>query len=304
MLKRFSGNKGLLLAGAVGYNALLSVIPLLAVILFVVSFFVDEQAILEVIAAEIHLIAPGQSGAITAVLHEFWEGREVFGGIAIGVLLFLSSIAFRMLEDAMHVVFRHHKEREPRHPLISWGIAFAYIGIITLALMLLTIATTAYETIETVDIHFFDAEIALGGYSSSLLKAAGFLGEIALFASFYRVLPVAQVRYKLAIVGGVVAATLWEITRTILVYYFASLSLVNVVYGSLATVIIVLLSLEIASVILLLGAQVIAELEITAEAGLEWWEEPQFVPAPLLSDNYEKAEGEKDKSGEFLDAGE
>jgi len=38
-------------------------------------------------------------------------------------------------------------------------------------------------------------------------------------------------------------------------------SLVNVVYGSLATVVIVLLTLETAAIILLLGAQVIAELE-------------------------------------------
>jgi len=287
----------------VGYNALLSVIPLLAVILFVVSFFIDEQALLEVIAAEIHIIAPGQSGAITSVLHEFMDGREVFGGIAIGVLLFLSSIAFRMLEDAMHVVFRHHRERKPRHPLISWGIASAYIGTITLALMLLTIVSTTYETIESVDIEFFDAQIALGGYSSTLLKTAGFVGEVALFASFYRVLPVARVRYKLAIVGGLVAATLWEITRTILVYYFASISLVNVVYGSLATVIILLLSLEIASIILLLGAQVIAELEITAEAGLEWWEEPKVVPSPLLSSEYDRLD-EEEASREVLDAGE
>jgi uncharacterized BrkB/YihY/UPF0761 family membrane protein len=39
------------------------------------------------------------------------------------------------------------------------------------------------------------------------------------------------------------------------------LSQVNVVYGSLTTAIVVLLSLEIAATLLLLGAQVIAEYE-------------------------------------------
>jgi membrane protein len=61
------------------------------------------------------------------------------------------------------------------------------------------------------------------------------------------------------------ATVLWEIVRHILVWYFANLSMVNVVYGSLATTIIVLLTLEVAALILLLGAQVIAELERTAE---------------------------------------
>ncbi|HXU03735.1 MAG TPA: hypothetical protein VN903_22370, partial [Polyangia bacterium] len=49
--------------------------------------------------------------------------------------------------------------------------------------------------------------------------------------------------------------------RHILVWYFRTLSLVNVVYGSLATTVIVLLTLETASLILLFGAQVIAEFE-------------------------------------------
>ena len=62
-------------------------------------------------------------------------------------------------------------------------------------------------------------------------------------------------------VRGLVAATLWEIVRNILVWWFSNVSLVNVVYGSLAAVVIVLLTLETAAIILLLGAQVIAELE-------------------------------------------
>ena len=61
--------------------------------------------------------------------------------------------------------------------------------------------------------------------------------------------------------GGLTAAVLWEIVRHVLVWYFTSLSLVNLVYGSLATAIVVLLSFEFAALILLFGAQVIAEFE-------------------------------------------
>ena len=46
-----------------------------------------------------------------------------------------------------------------------------------------------------------------------------------------------------------------------LVWYFSTLSKVNVVYGSLTTAIVVLFSLEIAATLLLFGAQVIAEYE-------------------------------------------
>jgi uncharacterized BrkB/YihY/UPF0761 family membrane protein len=60
-----------------------------------------------------------------------------------------------------------------------------------------------------------------------------------------------------------------------MVYYFASLSMVNVIYGSLATVVVMLLFMEIAFIILLLGAQVIAELQASASAGVPWWERPK-----------------------------
>jgi uncharacterized BrkB/YihY/UPF0761 family membrane protein len=54
---------------------------------------------------------------------------------------------------------------------------------------------------------------------------------------------------------------LWEATRRVLVWYFENLSMVSVVYGSLATTIIAFLSAETAAVIVLLSAQVIAEYE-------------------------------------------
>ena len=53
-----------------------------------------------------------------------------------------------------------------------------------------------------------------------------------------------------------------------LVWYFTTLSFVSIIYGSLATIIIILLSFEFAAIILLLGAQVIAEYERIDHGGV------------------------------------
>ena len=82
-----------------------------------------------------------------------------------------------------------------------------------------------------------------------------------MLTSIYLVMPVGRLSLRHALIGGVTAALLWEITRHVLVWYFATLSQVSVVYGSLTTAIVVLLSLEIAATLLLFGAQVIAEYE-------------------------------------------
>jgi uncharacterized BrkB/YihY/UPF0761 family membrane protein len=86
-------------------------------------------------------------------------------------------------------------------------------------------------------------------------------------------MPVGRLSLRHALIGGVTAALLWELTRHVLVWYFATLSQVGVVYGSLTTAIAVLLSLDLAATLLLLGAQVISEYERIGRAHQE--EPPQ-----------------------------
>jgi YihY family inner membrane protein len=82
-----------------------------------------------------------------------------------------------------------------------------------------------------------------------------------MLTSIYLVMPVVRVTFRHALIGGISGTILWEITRRVLVWYYASLSMVNVIYGSITTVIVTLLCIEVAAIILLLGAQIIAELE-------------------------------------------
>jgi membrane protein len=103
---------------------------------------------------------------------------------------------------------------------------------------------------------------SLDRLSVGLLYLTGVAGVISVLTSIYLVMPPrGRISPRHALVGGITVGLLWEATRHILLWYFSTLSVVGVVYGSLATTIIGLLSLEIASIILLLGAQVIAEYE-------------------------------------------
>ena len=110
-------------------------------------------------------------------------------------------------------------------------------------------------------VEFLGYSWSLSGFSGVLLYLLGLVGEIFLLTSVYLVMPVGKLRLRHALIGGVTAALLWEVTRHVLLWYFGTLSQVGVVYGSLTTAIVVLLSLEIAATLLLLGAQVISEYE-------------------------------------------
>jgi len=74
---------------------------------------------------------------------------------------------------------------------------------------------------------------------------------------------------------------LWEVTRRVLVWYYATMSQIQVVYGSLTTAIAVLLSVELAALVLLLGAQVIAEFErLGRAAGVDGGLVTPLAPSP------------------------
>jgi YihY family inner membrane protein len=115
-------------------------------------------------------------------------------------------------------------------------------------------------------IEFLGRNWSLGGVSGMLLYLLGVAGEIFILTSIYMVMPVGRPSLRHALIGAVAATILWELTRHILVWYFATLSQIGRVYGSLTTAIVVLLSLELASMLLMLGAQVIAEYERTGKA--------------------------------------
>ena len=102
---------------------------------------------------------------------------------------------------------------------------------------------------------------SLSGLSRATLYVVGVGVEILMISSIYYFMPVGRISARHALIGGATTGLLWEVIRHGLVWYFTSLSQVSIVYGSLTTAIVVLLSFEIAATLLLVGAQVIAEYE-------------------------------------------
>ena len=261
VLLAFRANQGLLLAGAVAYYTLLSIVPLLILAVIALSHVIDEAELLQTLAIYLEWLLPGESASIVRELANFLDYRSVMGWVLLATMLFFSSLAFTVLENAMSVIFHHRVAIRRRHFLVSAVLPYCYIVSLGAGLLLVTVATGMFEVLGDESVHLLGHDWSLGGVSRVLLYLMGFAGEVAVLTSIYLVMPVGRLRLRHALIGGITAAVLWEVIRHLLLWYFASLSQVNVVYGSLTTAIVVLLSLEFAAGLLLLGAQVISEFE-------------------------------------------
>jgi membrane protein len=261
VLKAFKANQGLLLAGAVAYNALLSLVPMLILFVIALSHAIDQEQLLDTLGRYLEWILPGQSQAIVGELGNFLVHREVAGWVLLLVMLFFSSLAFTMLENAMSVIFHHRVAIRRRRYLVSALLPYFFILLLGTGFMVVTLVSGSLQALGERNLEFLGRSWSLDPFSVALLYLIGLGGEILLLTSLYLVMPVGRLSFRHALIGGATAAILWEATRHLLLWYFTTVSRVNVVYGSLTTAVVVLLSLEIAATLVLFGAQVIAEYE-------------------------------------------
>jgi YihY family inner membrane protein len=266
-LKAFKANQGLLLAGAVAYYALLSIVPLLILFVIALSHVIDQAELLATIGRYLEWLVPSQSKAIVIELKNFVDNRDVIGWVLFVTMFFFSSLAFTVLENAMSVIFIHRVEIRRRRFVISALLPYLYILCLGVGLLIVTLVAGSLQAMGQERVQLFGRDWSLHGVSGVLLYMLGVAGEVFVLTSVYIVMPVGRLSLRHALIGGVTATVMWEITRHVLVWYFATLSQVSVVYGSLTTSIVVLLSLEIGATFLLFGAQVISEYERIARGG-------------------------------------
>ena len=260
-LKGFKANQGMLLAGAVAYYALLSIVPFLMLVVVTLSHFIDEAELLATLGRYLEWLVPSQSKAVVLELANFVKDRDLVTGVLLVVMLFFSSVAFTALENAMCVIFHHRVAIKRRRFLISAILPYCYIVALGFGILIVTLVAGTLQVMGEESVRFLGYDWSLGGVSGVLLYLLGLGGEILVLSSIYLVMPVGRLSWSHALIGGVTAALLWEVARHVLVWYFGTLSQVNVVYGSMTTAIVVMFSLEIGAILLLFGAQVISEYE-------------------------------------------
>jgi len=261
VVRGFLRNQGLLLSGSLAYYTLLSIVPMSILLLTGLSHFIAKEELIQTLSTYTGMLIPGYSTILSEQVRVFLEHRQAVGIIGFMAMLFFSSMAFGVLQSALSVIFFHPVRISRRNFLISAVIPYLYVLSIGLGIVLVSFITGALDTLEKSHLILFGWSLSLKATSKVALYILGVTGEVVLLSSIYLLMPASRTTFRHALIGGVTATILWEITRHALIWYYSSLSMVNIIYGSFATAVVALLITEAASLIVLLGAQVIAELE-------------------------------------------
>ena len=192
VLKAFQANQGLLLAGAVAYYALLSIVPLLILMVIALSQVIDQAVLLATLRQALEYVVPGESKAVVTELRRFLQHREVIGRVLLITMLFFSSLGFKVLENAISVIFLHRVAKHRRHFLVSLLLPFGYIVFIGAALFVGTFVIADLVTIGGANLAILGHSWSLSGFSRLLIYVGGVTVEILLISAVYYFMPVGR----------------------------------------------------------------------------------------------------------------
>lgn len=248
VIQGFVRDQLLLRASALTYVTVLSVIPLLAVALSIVSLF-DPNNSLAVTA--VNYIAAGSPEA-QATLLELIDGANIVGLGSLGAaVLFVSTIlALRHLETTLNSIWGVRKDR---------GIArrFSdYLSVIIVVPLFTGVAMSLGASLESDPVlaHLLEVPGFPVLYEMGLRHAPELFLLIG-FTFIYWFFPNTQVQARSAILGGALAAVLFSIAQHTYVGMSVGAAKYSALYGGFAALPLLFVWLYVCWAIVLLGAE-------------------------------------------------
>jgi hypothetical protein len=176
----------------IAYYALLSIVPLLILIVIVLTHWVDQAELLRTLGRYLEWLVPGQSAAIVHELANFLAHRDVMGWVLGATLLFFSSLAFTVLENAMSVIFVHRVAIKRRHFLVSALLPYLYILVSGHRAAVGDAGRRQPASHRAGGGRVLGWHWSLRGVSGAPLYLLGFTGEVFVLTSVYMVMPVGR----------------------------------------------------------------------------------------------------------------
>jgi membrane protein len=252
VVRDFVQNLVKLRAMALAFKTLLSLAPLLAVVFSLLKAFGVHNHMEPALA---EALAPlGEKGQeITEHLIGFVDKMSASALGSVGVVtLFITVLSLMStIEDAFNHIWRVKSPRKLARRFSDYLSAILVGPVLVFAAVTIT-ATLQNNTI----VHALASLQALGAVILFLLRLIPYITLWGAFTFVYIFIPNTRVRLRSALVGGLVAALLWQTVGWGFAVFVTSSTRYYVIYSSFAILLLFLLWLHVGWVIVLLGAQV------------------------------------------------
>jgi len=245
--KKFHQERCFDIANSLSYTSLLSLVPLMAVVFASLSSFPGFQDIMYELEKFIFSnLIPTSSELIRQYLMSFVGKAASLTLVGILSLLLIALLLMWKVDQVLNQIWAVNKKRNYlRTFLIYWAI-------LTLGPVLIGFSLMATSYLTSLPIITNTAQ-SIGLNEYLLQTVAVFFTFIAFFLT-YLIVPNTRVNIKHAVIGGIVATLLFELSKQGFAFYISSNKTYQNIYGTLSTIPIFLIWIYISWLVILIGA--------------------------------------------------
>ncbi len=262
VFRNFSRDDGSHMAAGVAYYAIFSLFPLALGTISVAGIFVSADDVRDSVVRFLEeQIGVGSEALVSSNIEALLDARGAVG-IAAFVTMFWSS---RAVFGAVHrVMNRAWKVTEPPH-FVTYQLAqiATAFGVAVVFMASATVGPAGRALASRTE-YLFGMQMPW----ATLFTVLPLMLSALVFLMIYLVVPDAKVRWRDAIPAAVLATVLFEFAKGGFAYYLSNLSSLDLVYGSVTTIVVLMIFLYMVAMVLVLGAELSSELNKSTRSGI------------------------------------
>jgi len=244
-------------AAAIAFYAILSFLPLFILTFLVAGYvFSSYPTVQHQFIEGIQRFHPYFKGDILIQLGQLDEKSQLLGWVGFITLIWFSSMIFGAAETSFNLIYR---TRTIRNYVVSKLLSFAMIpaawavGILSVGVT--TVATVVANQPGLAESLFTQIPILKGVLFRYVLP---YIVTVVFFTMVYKVIPVTPIPLGLAFTGSAIFSALMEVAKHFFAWYIANYTRYHIIFGSLETVVILVIWVFYVALIFLFCAEVMA----------------------------------------------
>ncbi len=250
-IHQFYRQRGLQIASSLAYATLLSLVPLVTVMFGFLSglpIFADMGDSIQTFI--FNNFAPAFGDSVRQYLNEFSSKASKLTGTGIIVLVAIALMLMATIDAALNTIWHVRKRRNPvARFLVYWAIIS--LGPILLGIGL--VSTSYILSLPALN----EVDVSLGfELKARLISWLPFLTTSVAFSLIYILVPNCYVSRRNAMIGGFIAAVLFELAKYGFGIYVRSVPSYEAIYGAIAIIPTFLVWIYMSWVIVILGAHI------------------------------------------------
>jgi len=235
-------------AGSIAYYAILSLFPLLLGAIAILGLFLPSETVQNAIIAFFQGNLPGAVDVVERNINGIIELRGTLGVLSILGLFWAGGTLFGAIGRVINRVWGISvRQQRPfyKRKLRDLGIAVSTSMLLLLFLGITTVISLLPE-----------AQLPVVGTVANLGSIfLAFSLALTIFLLAYKLIPNTKTHWRYVFPGALLAAILFEIVSNLFVIFLSRFANYELIYGSIASAIVLLIWIYISAFILVLGAQ-------------------------------------------------